>query len=216
MQRSGQYGLSKRSNIFFTAYVKTIAAQHIRQCIFIGAHVLKLVCEIPMPFDIEILLRAPADRTDCGCSSWVTEKYACVSCEILKTASRRFHGIWLTCAGRELFPQDGWQMDALPDLEPADATQSGSLTMFAAGSADGAMARERERLEGICCGTPYPVKLLQAPQPIPYTSSLKAFIEASVTTCRQPGVALTSGASSERRASSEEVHPSGWNMLHSF
>jgi len=126
-----------------------------------------------LPFDIEILLRALADRTRLRLLNLMGEREVCVCffVEILKTSQPKIsrHLAYLRRAGIVSSRRDGkWMHYRL--IEPADSTAKRVLAdVHSWLQADGAMARERQRLEGICCGTRTPSKLLLAPQPIPYT-----------------------------------------------
>jgi len=125
------------------------------------------------PFDIEILLRALADRTRLRLLNLIGDREVCVCffVEILKTSQPKIsrHLAYLRRAGMVSSRRDGkWMHYRI--TEPADATAKRVFDDVRSWlKADGAMARERERLEGICCGTRTPAKLLQAPQPVPYT-----------------------------------------------
>ena len=129
------------------------------------------------PFDIEILLRALADRTRLRLLNLMGEREVCVCffVEILKTSQPKIsrHLAYLRRAGIVSSRRDGkWMHYRI--TEPADLAAKkvfGDVRSWL--QTDGAMARERERLEGICCGTRTPVKLLQAPQPIAYTAISK-------------------------------------------
>jgi len=131
----------------------------------------------PSPFDIEILLRALADRTRLRLLNLMGGREVCVCffVEILKTSQPKIsrHLAYLRRAGIVSARRDGkWMHYRI--TEPADATARrvlGDVRNWL--QTDGAMTRERERLEGICCGTRTPAKLLQAPQPIPYAGISK-------------------------------------------
>jgi ArsR family transcriptional regulator len=131
----------------------------------------------PTPFDIEILLRALADRTRLRLLNLIGDREVCVCffVEILKTSQPKIsrHLAYLRRAGIVSSRRDGkWMHYRI--TEPSDTTAKRVFDDVRSWlQADGVMVRERERLEGICCGTRTPVKLLQAPQPIPYTSVAK-------------------------------------------
>lgn len=124
-------------------------------------------------FDIELLLRALADRTRLRLLNLMGGREVCVCffVEILKTSQPKIsrHLAYLRRAGIVSSRRDGkWMHYRI--VEPADSTAKRVFDDVRSWlRADGAMARERERLEGICCGTRTPSKLLQAPQPIPFT-----------------------------------------------
>ena len=126
----------------------------------------------PSSFDIEILLRALADRTRLRLLNLIGDREVCVCffVEILKTSQPKIsrHLAYLRRAGIVSSRRDGkWMHYRI--TEPADATAKRVFDDVRSWlQSDGAMARERERLEGICCGTRTPAKLLQAPQPVPY------------------------------------------------
>ena len=129
------------------------------------------------PFDIEILLRALADRTRLRLLNLIGDREVCVCffVEILKTSQPKIsrHLAYLRRAGIVSSRRDGkWMHYRI--TEPADATAKRVFDDVRSWlQADSSMARERERLEGICCGTRAPAKLLQAPQPIPYPAVSK-------------------------------------------
>jgi ArsR family transcriptional regulator len=133
--------------------------------------------KLPAPFDIEILLRALADRTRLRLLNLIGDREVCVCffVEILKTSQPKIsrHLAYLRRAGIVTSRRDGkWMHYRIK--EPADATAKRVFDDVRNWlQTDGAMARERERLEGICCGTRTPAKLLQAPQPIAYTTVSK-------------------------------------------
>jgi ArsR family transcriptional regulator, arsenate/arsenite/antimonite-responsive transcriptional repressor len=126
----------------------------------------------PVPIDIEVLLRALADRTRLRLLNLMGDREVCVCffVEILKTSQPKIsrHLAYLRRAGIVSSRRDGkWMHYRI--TEPADATARRVFDDVRSWlQTDGAMARERERLDGICCGTRTPLKLLQAPQPAPY------------------------------------------------
>ena len=123
-------------------------------------------------FDFEILLRALADRTRLRLLNLIGDREVCVCffVEILKTSQPKIsrHLAYLRRAGIVAARRDGkWMHYRI--TEPADAM--GRRVFEDVRSwlrSDAAMTRERERLEGICCGTRAPARLVQAPQPIRY------------------------------------------------
>jgi len=127
----------------------------------------------PSPFDIEILLRALADRTRLRLLNLMGDREVCVCffVEILRTSQPKIsrHLAYLRRAGIVSSRRDGkWMHYRI--TEPADATARRVFDDVRSWlQSDAVMARERERLEVICCGTKTPVRLLQAPQPIVYT-----------------------------------------------
>jgi len=127
----------------------------------------------PAPIDIEVLLRALADRTRLRLLNLMGDREVCVCffVEILKTSQPKIsrHLAYLRRAGIVSARRDGkWMHYRI--TEPAESTAKRVFDDVRNWlQTDGAMARERERLDGICCGTRTPVKLLQAPQPTPYT-----------------------------------------------
>jgi ArsR family transcriptional regulator len=133
--------------------------------------------KLPAPFDIEILLRALADRTRLRLLNLIGDREVCVCffVEILKTSQPKIsrHLAYLRRAGIVTSRRDGkWMHYRIK--EPPDATAKRVFDDVRNWlQTDDAMARERERLEGICCGTRTPAKLLQAPQPISYTTVSK-------------------------------------------
>jgi len=100
------------------------------------------------------------------------EVCVCFFVEILKTSQPKIsrHLAYLRRAGIVSSRRDGkWMHYRI--TEPADATAKRVFDDVRSWlQSDGAMGRERERLEGICCGTRTPTKLLQAPRPIPYSA----------------------------------------------
>lgn len=129
------------------------------------------------PFDIEILLRALADRTRLRLLNLIGDREVCVCffVEILKTSQPKIsrHLAYLRRAGIVASRRDGkWMHYRI--TEPADVTAKRVFDDVRSWlQTDGAMSRERQRLEGICCGTRTPTKLLQAPQPTSYTAVSK-------------------------------------------
>jgi len=122
------------------------------------------------PFDFEILLRALADRTRLRLLNLIGDREVCVCffVEILKTSQPKIsrHLAYLRRAGIVSSRRDGKWMHYRVE-EPRDAAAKRVLDDVRGWlQADGAMARERERLEGICCGNRTPVSLVQAPRPI--------------------------------------------------
>jgi len=126
----------------------------------------------PAPIDVEVLLRALADRTRLRLLNLMGDREVCVCffVEILKTSQPKIsrHLAYLRRAGIVSTRRDGkWMHYRI--TEPADSTAKRVFDDVRSWlQTDGAMARERERLDGICCGTRTPAKLLQAPQPTPY------------------------------------------------
>ena len=122
------------------------------------------------PFDIEILLRALADRTRLRLLNLIGDREVCVCffVEILKTSQPKIsrHLAYLRRAGIVSSRRDGKWMHYRV-TEPKDAAAKRIFDDVRSWlQADVAMARERERLEGICCGIRTPARLLQAPQPL--------------------------------------------------
>ena len=133
----------------------------------------------PAAFDIEVLLRALADRTRLRLVNLMGDREVCVCffVEILKTSQPKIsrHLAYLRRAGIVSARRDGkWMHYRI--TEPADSTAKHVLDDVRSWlQIDTAMVRERERLDGICCGSRAPVKLMQAPQPVPF---VKASIRA--------------------------------------
>jgi ArsR family transcriptional regulator len=121
-------------------------------------------------FNIEILFRALADRTRLRLLNLIGDREVCVCffVEILKTSQPKIsrHLAYLRRAGLVSSRRDGkWMHYRI--TEPANPTAKRVFDDVRKWlQSDTAMVRERERLEGICCGSGAPVKLLQAPQPI--------------------------------------------------
>ena len=125
-------------------------------------------------FDLEILLRALADRTRLRLLNLIGDKEVCVCffVEILKTSQPKIsrHLAYLRRAGVVLSRRDGkWMHYRL--TAPADATAKRVVDDVRKWlQADADMVKERQRLEGICCGSRPPARLQQAPQPIQLAS----------------------------------------------
>lgn len=123
-------------------------------------------------FDIEVLLRALADRTRLRLLNLIGDKEVCVCffVEILKISQPKIsrHLAYLRRAGIVSSRRDGkWMHYRLK--EPSDATAKRMVDDVRKWlQSDGAMVRERQRLEGICCGTRTPARLMQAPQPVQF------------------------------------------------
>jgi ArsR family transcriptional regulator len=126
--------------------------------------------------DIELLFRALADRTRLRLLNLMGDREVCVCffVEILKTSQPKIsrHLAYLRRAGIVSARREGkWMHYRIRNPENADAkrvldnVRSWLLT-------DGAMIRERQRLDGICCGGRAPVQLLQAPQPVQLKEAL--------------------------------------------
>jgi len=130
----------------------------------------------PAPIDVEVLLRALADRTRLRLLNLMGEREVCVCffVEILKTSQPKIsrHLAYLRRAGIVSARRDGkWMHYRI--TEPADATAKRVFDDVRSWlQSDGTMARERARLDGICCGTRTPVKLQLAPPPAPYVRIL--------------------------------------------
>ena len=128
------------------------------------------------PFDIEVLLRALADRTRLRLLNLIDDKEVCVCffVEILKTSQLKIsrHLAYLRRAGIVSARRDGkWMHYRI--TQPSDVVAKrmlGDVRNWL--KSDPAMVRERKRLEGICCGSIAPVHLLQAPQPVEYKRSM--------------------------------------------
>jgi len=129
------------------------------------------------PVDIEILLRALADRTRLRLLNLIGDREVCVCffVEILKTSQPKIsrHLAYLRRAGIVEARREGkWMHYRI--AEPADAAARRVVDDVRSWlKSDTTMVHERERLEGICCGSRAPAILLQAPQPIRYAGASK-------------------------------------------
>jgi ArsR family transcriptional regulator len=123
----------------------------------------------PAPFDFEVLLRALADRTRLRLLNLIGDREVCVCffVEILKTSQPKIsrHLAYLRRAGIVSSRRDGkWMHYRITEpSDPAGRRMFDDVRSWL--KTDVAMTRERERLEGICCGTRTPANLVQAPQP---------------------------------------------------
>ena len=127
---------------------------------------------VPESFDIEVLLRALADRTRLRLLNLIGDKEVCVCflVEILKASQPKIsrHLAYLRRAGIVSSRRDGKWMHYRLKEPAAAAAKSVVEDVRRWLRSDDAMVRERQRLEGICCGAGAPVRLRQAPQPVQY------------------------------------------------
>jgi ArsR family transcriptional regulator len=125
------------------------------------------------PLDIEMLFRALADRTRLRLLNLMGDREVCVCffVEILKTSQPKIsrHLAYLRRAGIVSARREGkWMHYRI--TEPADANAKRVVDDVRSWlDSDSVMARERQRLEGICCGNRTSARLMQAPQPVQYT-----------------------------------------------
>src|SRR5204863_5182028 len=122
------------------------------------------------PYSLEKLFRALADSTRLRLLNLMNGREVCVCyfVEILKTSQPKIsrHLAYLRRAGIVSARRDGkWMHYRI--TEPADENAKRVVDDVRRWlNSDSGMGRERQRLEGICCGTRTPASLQQAPQPV--------------------------------------------------